>query len=120
MNTALLCTMMIVIGYSSYALIVIRSTATLSLIHISFRRLGIEEGKDQVKGIEFLKSLPYIDGNRIGVHGWSFGGHMTTALLLRYPEKMCIRDRYMTVQNPVRPAKIHLVFLSVQDSDGDI
>lgn len=51
-----------------------------------FRRLGIEEGNDQVKGVEFLKSLPYVDGNRIGVHGWSFGGHMTTALMLRYPE----------------------------------
>ena len=49
-------------------------------------QLGIEEGRDQVKGTEFLKSLPYVDGNRIGVHGWSFGGHMTTALLLRYPE----------------------------------
>ena len=48
----------------------------------TFRHLGIEEGKDQVKGVEFLKSLPYVDGNRIGVHGWSFGGHMTTALLL--------------------------------------
>lgn len=52
----------------------------------TFRHLGIEEGKDQVKGVEFLKTLPYVDGNRIGVHGWSFGGHMTTALLLRYPE----------------------------------
>lgn len=52
----------------------------------TFRRLGIEEGKDQVKGVDFLKSLPYVDGNRIGVHGWSFGGHMTTALMLRYPE----------------------------------
>ena len=50
------------------------------------KALQIEEGKDQVKGVEFLKSLPYVDGNRIGVHGWSFGGHMTTALLLRYPE----------------------------------
>lgn len=52
----------------------------------TFRHLGIEEGKDQVKGAEFLQSLPYVDGNRIGVHGWSFGGHMTTALVLRYPE----------------------------------
>lgn len=51
-----------------------------------FRHLGIEEGKDQLKGIDYLKTLPYVDGNRIGVHGWSFGGHMTTALLLRYPE----------------------------------
>lgn len=36
--------------------------------------------------MDYLKSLPYIDSNRIGVHGWSFGGHMTTALMLRYPE----------------------------------
>jgi dipeptidyl-peptidase-4 len=52
----------------------------------TFRHLGIEEGKDQVKGIEYLKSLPYIDASRIGVHGWSFGGHMTTGLMLRHPE----------------------------------
>lgn len=52
----------------------------------TFRHLGVEEGKDQVKGAEYLQSLPYVDGSRIGVHGWSFGGHMTTALLLRYPE----------------------------------
>ena len=58
----------------------------LEFENATFRRLGIEEGKDQVKGVEFLQSLPYVDGNRIGVHGWSFGGHMTTALLLRYPE----------------------------------
>ncbi len=53
---------------------------------VTFRHLGIEECKDQVKGVEFLKSLPYIDGNRIGVHGWSFGGHMTIGLMLRYPD----------------------------------
>ena len=58
----------------------------LDFENATFRRLGIEEGKDQVKGAEFLQSLPYVDANRIGVHGWSFGGHMTTALLLRYPE----------------------------------
>lgn len=57
----------------------------LEFENVTFRRLGIEEGKDQVKGVEFLKSLPYVDGERIGVHGWSFGGHMTTALMLRYP-----------------------------------
>lgn len=52
----------------------------------TFRHLGVEESKDQVKGVEFLKSSPYVDANRIGVHGWSFGGHMTTSLMLRYPE----------------------------------
>ncbi|WP_297641954.1 DPP IV N-terminal domain-containing protein [uncultured Bacteroides sp.] len=62
------------------------SNRGLEFENATFRQLGIEEGKDQVKGVEFLKSLPYVDGNRIGVHGWSFGGHMTTALMLRYPE----------------------------------
>ena len=62
------------------------SNRGLDFENVTFRQLGIEEGRDQVKGTEFLKSLPYVDGNRIGVHGWSFGGHMTTALLLRYPE----------------------------------
>ncbi|MDR0976316.1 MAG: DPP IV N-terminal domain-containing protein [Prevotellaceae bacterium] len=52
----------------------------------TFRRLGIEECKDQVCGVDFLKSLPYVDASRIGVHGWSYGGHMTTALMLRYPD----------------------------------
>ena len=58
----------------------------LEFENVTFRQLGIEEGKDQLKGVDFLKSLPYVDGDRIGVHGWSFGGHMTTALMLRYPE----------------------------------
>ena len=58
----------------------------LEFENCTFRHLGIEEGKDQVKGIEYLKSLPYVDASRIGVHGWSFGGHMTTALILRYPD----------------------------------
>ena len=62
------------------------SNRGLEFENATFRQLGIEEGKDQVKGVEYLRSLPYVDGNRIGVHGWSFGGHMTTALMLRYPE----------------------------------
>ena len=62
------------------------SNRGLEFENATFRNLGIEEGKDQVKGAEFLMSLPYVDKDRIGVHGWSFGGHMTTALMLRYPE----------------------------------
>jgi dipeptidyl-peptidase-4 len=31
-------------------------------------------------------SLPYVDKDRIGVHGWSFGGFMTTNLMLIYPD----------------------------------
>ena len=58
----------------------------LDFEQVTFRHLGVEEAKDQIKGVEFLKSLPFVDANRIGVHGWSFGGFMTTNLMLRYPE----------------------------------
>lgn len=50
------------------------------------RHLGDNEMKDQMEGVKFLKSLPYVDANRIGVHGWSFGGFMTTNLMLTYPD----------------------------------
>ncbi len=52
----------------------------------TFRRLGVAEREDQFKGVEYLTSLPYVDKDRIGVHGWSFGGFMTTNLMLTYPE----------------------------------
>jgi dipeptidyl-peptidase-4 len=48
------------------------------------RQLGTEEMKDQMKGVELLKSLGYVDEGRIGVHGWSFGGFMTTNLMLTH------------------------------------
>lgn len=50
-----------------------------------FRQLGTVEMEDQLKGVEFLQSLPYVDTTRLGVHGWSFGGFMTTSLMLRHP-----------------------------------
>ena len=50
------------------------------------RHLGKNEMADQMKGVDFLKSLPYVDANRIGVAGWSYGGFMTTNLMLTYPE----------------------------------
>ena len=52
----------------------------------TFRRLGQEEMRDQMCGVEYLKSLPYVDANRIGVHGWSFGGFMTISLMTNYPD----------------------------------
>ena len=58
----------------------------LEFENVTFRHLGVEEMKDQVKGAEFLQSLPYVDGEKIGVHGWSFGGFMTTNLMLTYPD----------------------------------
>jgi dipeptidyl-peptidase-4 len=59
-----------------------RGFAFESQIH---RHLGDVEMEDQLTGVEFLKSLPYVDGNRLAVHGWSFGGFMTTSLMLRQP-----------------------------------
>lgn len=58
----------------------------LDFENVTFRHLGVEEMKDQIKGVEYLKSLPFVDANRIGVHGWSFGGFMTTNLMLTYPD----------------------------------
>ncbi len=54
--------------------------------NITHRQLGVTETQDQMTGVEFLKSLPYVDTNRIGVHGWSYGGFMTLNLMLRHPE----------------------------------
>lgn len=50
------------------------------------RHLGVLETEDQMQGIEYLKSLPFVDADRIGVHGWSYGGFMTLNLMLRHPE----------------------------------
>ncbi|MAZ97159.1 MAG: peptidase S9 [Flavobacteriales bacterium] len=49
------------------------------------RKLGTVEMEDQLAGVAYLKSLPYIDGDRMAVHGWSYGGFMTTSLMLRQP-----------------------------------
>lgn len=54
-----------------------------SIIH---RNLGTAEMADQIKGVEFLKTLEFVDMDRIGVHGWSYGGFMTTNLMLTYPD----------------------------------
>jgi dipeptidyl-peptidase 4 len=51
-----------------------------------FRNLGTLEVRDQMTGVEYLRSLPYIDAERIGAHGWSYGGFMTISLMLKQPE----------------------------------
>ena len=51
----------------------------------TFRQLGQVEMQDQMKGVEYLCSLPYVDNERIGVHGWSFGGFMTITLMTNHP-----------------------------------
>lgn len=50
------------------------------------RRLNECEMADQMQGIEYLKSQPFVDENRIGVHGWSYGGFMTVSMMLNHPE----------------------------------
>ena len=52
----------------------------------TFRELGQIEMQDQMKGVEYLKTLPFVDMQRLGVHGWSFGGFMTISLMLNYPD----------------------------------
>ncbi len=52
----------------------------------TFRQLGTVELADQLRGVEYLKSLPYVDANRMGMHGWSFGGFMTTSMMLKSPD----------------------------------
>ena len=52
----------------------------------TFRQLGQIEMQDQMKGVDYLRSLPYVDAERLGIHGWSFGGFMTISLMLNHPD----------------------------------
>jgi dipeptidyl-peptidase 4 len=54
--------------------------------NVIHRQCGVNEMKDQIEGIRFLERLGYADMSRIGVHGWSYGGFMTTSLMVNYPE----------------------------------
>ncbi|MBR1934173.1 MAG: S9 family peptidase [Prevotella sp.] len=94
----------------------------------TFRQLGQIEMQDQMKGVDFLRTLPYVDMNRLGVHGWSFGGYMTISLMTNYPDvfkvgvaggpvidwkwyEVMYGERYMDTpeQNPEGYAKTSLV-----------
>ena len=52
----------------------------------TFRQLGQVEMQDQMCGVDFLRTLNYVDTARLGVHGWSFGGFMTISLMTNYPD----------------------------------
>ncbi len=58
----------------------------LEFENVIYGNCGEYEMRDQMTGIEFLKNLGYIDMDRIGVHGWSYGGFMTINLALTYPD----------------------------------
>ncbi len=60
-----------------------RGEAFEQVIH---RQCGQCEMRDQMVGVEYLKSLPYVDAGRIGSDGWSYGGFMSTSLKINYPE----------------------------------
>lgn len=47
--------------------------------------MGYYELKDQIAGVEYLKSLPYVDSSRIGIWGWSYGGYMTSLAMFKAP-----------------------------------
>ena len=51
-----------------------------------YLHLGELETKDFVAWSDYLKSLPYVDGDKIGVEGFSFGGTMTSLLVITHPE----------------------------------
>ena len=50
-----------------------------------YRRMGTVEVEDQQRGVDFLRTLPFVDGTRIGVFGWSYGGYMALMSMVRAP-----------------------------------
>lgn len=53
---------------------------------VTHRQLGENEMADQLVGINFLKSLPYVDKDRMGIFGWSYGGFMATSMMTKHNE----------------------------------
>ncbi len=51
-----------------------------------YHQFGKIELEDQLAGVKFLKSLPYVDHSRIGIWGWSYGGYMTLEALFNAPD----------------------------------
>jgi dipeptidyl-peptidase-4 len=50
-----------------------------------FRNCGENEMIDQLTGVNWLKAQTWVDSNRLGIHGWSYGGFMTTSMMSRHP-----------------------------------
>lgn len=57
----------------------------LEFENIIHRTCGVNEMNDQMLGLPILQKLGFADMDRIGVHGWSYGGFMTISLMLNYP-----------------------------------
>lgn len=52
---------------------------------VIYRNMGDFEVRDQLLGLEWLKSQPFVDADNVGIHGWSYGGYMTLMLMLKAP-----------------------------------
>lgn len=50
------------------------------------RQCGVCEMEDQMEGLKWLMSHEWVDRDRIGVHGWSYGGFMTISLMVNHPD----------------------------------
>lgn len=53
---------------------------------VIYRQMGIPEVRDLLVGVDWLKSQPYVDGDKVGIQGWSYGGYMTLMTILQAPE----------------------------------
>jgi len=51
-----------------------------------YRKMGTVEVEDQVAGVKYLRSLPFVDSQRIGVFGWSYGGYMALMCVMQAPD----------------------------------
>ncbi|MCK6649702.1 MAG: S9 family peptidase, partial [Bacteroidia bacterium] len=58
----------------------------LAFEQATFRQLGVNEMKDQMVGVDYLKKQHFVDASRMGIFGWSYGGFMTTSIITRYPD----------------------------------
>jgi dipeptidyl-peptidase 4 len=55
-----------------------------------YQHMASVEVQDQVAGVNFLKTLPYVDPKRIGVFGWSYGGYMTLMCMMQAPDVFAV------------------------------
>jgi dipeptidyl-peptidase 4 len=54
---------------------------------VIFHRTGLHEVNDQMEGVKWLKAQPFVDSDRIGIQGWSYGGYMALMTILQAPAK---------------------------------
>lgn len=52
----------------------------------TYMQLGVKEAEDQISAAQYLKTLPYVDGDRMAICGWSYGGYQTLMCLSKQQE----------------------------------